>query len=202
MSVYQTQQHNERRQLSRARSALWNFREKGRDLLSVPKRQVKQWEAERNAALQREEQTRISAELVLNRVGDENAVLHDALVRAHREIRALKKCCARFPKLLEQKMSKVRERPLTLRLRNKGIYTAQARLLARTLVRVGCAQERVSEVIRMIGKAMGISVEGAMSARTVRRAMLELGAASDIQTAFEVLQAKCELQLSLDLCHH
>ncbi|KAI0708898.1 hypothetical protein C8T65DRAFT_695745 [Cerioporus squamosus] len=106
----------------------------------------------------------------------ENGRLRGLLAAVHREVRLLKKQLARVPKMVERKLMKERARPITLRLRDKGIYTAQARMLARTLVRFG---------------TLGVSVEGKMSARTVRRALLELGAASDIQTAYEILQAKC-----------
>ncbi|TFK82844.1 hypothetical protein K466DRAFT_499535, partial [Polyporus arcularius HHB13444] len=75
-------------------------------------------------------------------------------------------------------------------LKQKGIYTNHARALARVLIRCGCSQRKVGEVVQLVGKALGITVLGRMSAHTVRRVVLEGGIASDLQMGFELSEAK------------
>ncbi|RDX45192.1 hypothetical protein OH76DRAFT_1486504 [Lentinus brumalis] len=189
--AYQRQQRNGGRQLVRARRTIAILRERLKNFSKISRHLVRSSEVGRARAEKKEEETRSDAELVLERLSGENGSLRGALGRAHKAIYALQQRCNRFPKLLEQRLLKAKSQPLTVRLRKKGVYTAQARMLARMLVRTGCAQDRVGDILRLIGQALGVRVEGKMSSRTVRRAMLELGAAADIQTGFEVLIAKC-----------
>ena len=100
--------------------------------------------------------------------------------------------CARFPQVLTQELSKAHLKPHTFKLKCKGTYTAQARALARSLVRSGCAQEKVGTVLQLMGHLVGVSVKERMSARTVRRVIFEGGIASDIQAAHTILRAKSE----------
>ncbi len=72
--------------------------------------------------------------------------------------------------MLELWWEKASAQPVTMHLQEKGVYTAQARMLARTLVRFGCAQERVGDVLLLFGRMFGVSLEGKMSGHTVRRA--------------------------------
>ncbi|SJL15896.1 uncharacterized protein ARMOST_19404 [Armillaria ostoyae] len=68
----------------------------------------------------------------------------------------------------------------------KGVYTPQARALAHDLVKAGISQKHVGEVIYLIAKYTGLSVKGAMSHRTVGRAITEDGVAAKLQLAYEL----------------
>ncbi len=82
----------------------------------------------------------------------------------------------------------------------KGVYTPQARALARDLVKAGISQKRVGEVIYLIAKYAGLSVKGVMSCRTVGRAITEGGAAAKLQLAYELNGVKGTYR-TLYLCY-
>ncbi|KAJ6548832.1 hypothetical protein B0H19DRAFT_952564, partial [Mycena capillaripes] len=69
------------------------------------------------------------------------------------------------------------------------LYTADARAMARTLVKAGCSQEKVGSVIQYVAQKAGRTVKGKMSRRTVQRSMVEGGVAARIQLAHEMAQA-------------
>ncbi|KAH9894908.1 hypothetical protein C8Q73DRAFT_645769 [Cubamyces lactineus] len=73
-----------------------------------------------------------------------------------------------------------------INLKEKGVYTAHARQLARLLVRAGCAPDKIGAVVQRFGRVFGIPIKGKMSGRTVRRAVAEAGKASDIQLGYEL----------------
>ncbi|KAJ6489320.1 hypothetical protein C8R47DRAFT_1215669 [Mycena vitilis] len=75
------------------------------------------------------------------------------------------------------------------KLRKGGSYTADARAMARTLVKAGCSQEKVGSVIRYVAKKAGLEVKEEMSRRTVQRSLIEGGVAARIQLAHEMAQA-------------
>jgi hypothetical protein len=71
----------------------------------------------------------------------------------------------------------------------KGVYTPQARALARTLVTAGCTQDFVGVLIQKICKTVGVTVEEKMSRHTVARAIKEGGVAAKMQLAYELAEA-------------
>ncbi|KAJ7289904.1 hypothetical protein C8J57DRAFT_1046809 [Mycena rebaudengoi] len=75
------------------------------------------------------------------------------------------------------------------RLVASGVYTADARAMARMLVKAGCSQGKVGEVVRYVAKKAGLDVKGNMSRWTVQRALMEGGVAARIQLGFEMSQA-------------
>ncbi|KAH9849141.1 hypothetical protein C2E23DRAFT_936343 [Lenzites betulinus] len=91
--------------------------------------------------------------------------------------------------ILAARIEKAKSAPAVFRLRQKGIYTAEARMLARLLVRAGCGQEKIGKLIQLFGRVFGRPVHDRMSAHTVRRAVYEGGKASDIQIGYEVSRA-------------
>ena len=70
-----------------------------------------------------------------------------------------------------------------------GVYTAQARRLARELLKAGCSSERVSDAMLACAKAFGIKVHGKMSGRTVLRARDEGGYFGLMQLGREIIQS-------------
>lgn len=82
--------------------------------------------------------------------------------------------------------SKLKQPPLIKRLLHKGVYTTQAREIARLLVKSGCAERKIGKVIKSVGRIFGVEVEGNMSQRTVQRVILEGGIATDVQLGFEM----------------
>lgn len=74
-------------------------------------------------------------------------------------------------------------------LMRKGAYTVQARAIARYLVKTGTAESHVGQAIKHLGGMLGLEVNKIMSRRTVQRAMLEEGVASDLQLGFEMVKS-------------
>ncbi|KAJ7248128.1 hypothetical protein B0H12DRAFT_1000452, partial [Mycena haematopus] len=73
---------------------------------------------------------------------------------------------------------------------SKGIYTVEARKLARIMADSGCARSKVGPLMEHIGGVFGIQINRAMSRRTVGRAIEEGGVASKMQVAYELSQSK------------
>jgi len=108
--------------------------------------------------------------------------------------RNLQKRCNRIPEIKAKAAKKARihanKENRTHKLHHKGVYSPQARDLARTLVAAGCSQQYVGNVIHAVCKNAGVAVQGSMSRRTVSRAILEGGIAAQIQVGHELAQAE------------
>lgn len=108
--------------------------------------------------------------------------------------RNLQKRCNRIPEIKAKAAKKARihanKENRTHKLLHKGVYSPQARDLARTLVAAGCSQQYVGNVIHAVCKNAGVAVQGSMSRRTVSRAILEGGIAAQIQIGHELAQAE------------
>jgi len=72
----------------------------------------------------------------------------------------------------------------------QGIFTNETRALARNLVQLGVPAVNVNDVIHTVAQPMGITVDGIISDRTVRRTVLEGGIAAQVQFADEVHHAQ------------
>ncbi|KDQ57065.1 hypothetical protein JAAARDRAFT_131143 [Jaapia argillacea MUCL 33604] len=79
---------------------------------------------------------------------------------------------------------------LKFKLRDKGAYASETRALVRALVNSGCSQRKVGKVLKLVGKAMGMSIDREISRRTVGRIILEGGIAAEMQIGYEVSQVK------------
>ncbi|KAJ6451181.1 hypothetical protein C8R45DRAFT_1113723 [Mycena sanguinolenta] len=132
---------------------------------------------------------------LLNQSDAETARLKSLLHNSRQKIRAiqmqnLRSChsrdSARAKAQQALEVSKVKTR---WNVRKGGTYTADARAMARALVRAGCSQEKVGEMIQYVGRMAGRSVHQRMSRRTVQRALIEGGVAARIQLAHEMSQA-------------
>ena len=79
-----------------------------------------------------------------------------------------------------------------------GVYTAQARRLARELLKAGCSSERVGDAILACARAFGIKVHKKMSGRTALRARDEGGYFGLMQLGREIIQSSgfsCDLSI-------
>ena len=188
VSSLKVQRHNDHRRLKRAKEALSRARQKLRIMEKERDRAIHS----AAAATQREHETREDAQALLARGDLVRSRLQVRLSRCLKEIRALEKRCERFPQVLAAHVRRARNTPALFRLKTKGVYTPQARALARSLVLNGCSHIRVGLVVRMVGELFGITVDGKMSAHFVRRAVVEGGVASDIQLGYEITQANSQ----------
>ncbi|KAF8205788.1 hypothetical protein K438DRAFT_1579294 [Mycena galopus ATCC 62051] len=68
----------------------------------------------------------------------------------------------------------------------KGVYTFQARKLARMMVDAGCARGKVGPLMERVAGVFGIHINRTMSRRTVSRAIEEGGIAAKMQIAYEI----------------
>ncbi len=182
---YKAQRHNDRRKLERAQKGLATLR-KRMEVLGQAQKAANTAAKERRDAEMREDHVRGDAEFVLARIGTVNRELRGDLRLCHRRIRTLEKLCARFPKRLADRVERAKIRPVTFRLKKKGIYTSQARALAGMLIRSGCSQSKVGGLVQKVGAAFGISIPERMSGRTVQRSVLERKIAYDIQLGYEL----------------
>ena len=73
-----------------------------------------------------------------------------------------------------------------------GVYTMEARQLARALLRAGCAGERVGDAIKACAKAFRVRVTRVLSRHTVFRARDEGGEFALMQLGREISQSKGE----------
>ncbi|KAH9898167.1 hypothetical protein C8Q73DRAFT_779911 [Cubamyces lactineus] len=186
LKTFEKRHHNERRQLGRAVRAAAKLREKLKSCRVSEKRALKMRESSRIAAVRANERAQRDVVTVLGRMADERDTLQSNLQSCRSKIRALEKQCARFPLILETRIAKAKVAPTVFRLKRKGIYTTEARMLARLLISSGCAQEKVGRLVQQFGRIFGCHVKEQMSAHTIRRAVFEGCIASDIQIGHEI----------------
>jgi hypothetical protein len=121
---------------------------------------------------------------------------NDAL---RKTLRALKARCARAPRILKRVVHKASLCPNVIKLTKHGVFTPEARALARIMVRSGCSQAKVGGVIQSMGKLLGITIKTPMSRQTVGRAILEGGVAAKIQLGYEMSRTKSETLLIMKI---
>ncbi|KAJ7432948.1 hypothetical protein FB451DRAFT_1065022, partial [Mycena latifolia] len=87
-----------------------------------------------------------------------------------------------------RKIARIRARPHISKLTRRGIYTVQARHMARIMADAGCARAKVGPLMTKIAAIFGVKIDGnrTMSRRTVGRAILEGGVASRMQVVHEL----------------
>ena len=115
------------------------------------------------------------------------------LVESRDRVRALQMRSTRAPAVQEKAIQKaiiqLEKDETVYKLMEKGVYTPQARALARTLVTAGCTQDFVGVLIQKICGTVGVTVEERMSRHTVARAVAEGGIAAKMQLAYELAEA-------------
>ncbi|KAJ6486259.1 hypothetical protein C8R47DRAFT_956996, partial [Mycena vitilis] len=72
----------------------------------------------------------------------------------------------------------------------KGIYTMEARKLARIMVDSGCARGKVGPLMQKIGDIFGVHIDQEISRRTVGRAIEEGGVAAKMQVVYELSKSE------------
>jgi len=135
----------------------------------------------------------------------EIALCKEKLAQSKLEVRALKARLDRAPGIrerdLQKALGKMQKNQQVFDLMAKGIYTPQARALARNLVTAGCSQDSVGILIQKIAHTVGVQVPVVMSRRTVHRAIAEGGIAAKMQLGMQVAGAK-SLTVSNDSTQH
>jgi hypothetical protein len=120
--------------------------------------------------------------------------LQAKLSNTRAQLKTFKKRCDRMPDIQAKAIKKARDHAnkenKTHKLLHKGIYSPQARQLARELVAAGCSQDYVGRVIQTVCGAAGVTVKDHMSRRTVARSILEGQVAAQIQIGHELAQTK------------
>ncbi|KAJ7213194.1 hypothetical protein GGX14DRAFT_519404 [Mycena pura] len=99
--------------------------------------------------------------------------------------KALQQRIQRSVKTLTQSVNRAKKHHFC-RATEKGVYTIQARRLARIMVDSGCARAKVGPLMAQIGAVFGVHINREMSRRTVGRAIEEGGVAAKMQIAYEL----------------
>ena len=115
--------------------------------------------------------------------------LKNTLNESRKKVQALQKQVKCQPQALERAVEKAVKQQKTYDLLKKGVYTPEARALARLLVQAGCSQDYVGEVIQKICHQVGVEVTGKMSWRSVSQSILEGGVAAELQLVHEITNA-------------
>ncbi|KAF8148589.1 hypothetical protein B0H34DRAFT_828386 [Crassisporium funariophilum] len=116
----------------------------------------------------------------------------------------LKKKASQFHAIKESMQERARRSAAhgyIFKLTHRGIYTKEARRLARYLLSVGTAEAKVGKAISAVGKVMGVEVNCVMDKRTVKRAVLESGVAAEIQLGYKMAKSD-KIAYSSDLTSH
>ncbi|KAJ7229548.1 hypothetical protein B0H12DRAFT_1077403 [Mycena haematopus] len=100
--------------------------------------------------------------------------------------KALQQKVQRAAGVLSRSISRAKTKRTLCRVTQKGIYTIQARKLARLMVDAGCARGKVGTLMERVGEIFGVHINRVMSRRTVGRAILEGGVAAKMQITYEL----------------
>ncbi|KAJ7877146.1 hypothetical protein B0H13DRAFT_1631869 [Mycena leptocephala] len=119
--------------------------------------------------------------------GQKKSAESKATIDAQRkQIKAQKQRLRRSIRGLSRAVERAKKKWSFCRLTQKGIYTAQARRLARVMADSGCARSKVGPLMVRIGEIFGIRIDRAMDRRTVGRAIEEGGVAARMQVIYEL----------------
>jgi hypothetical protein len=119
--------------------------------------------------------------------GQKKSADSKATIDAQRkQIKAQKQRLRRSIRGLSRVVERAKKKWSFCRLTQKGIYSAQARRLARVMADSGCARSKVGPLMVRIGEIFGIRVDRAMDRRTVGRAIEEGGVAARMQVIYEL----------------
>jgi hypothetical protein len=112
-----------------------------------------------------------------------------------RQIKALKQRVRRSIRSLSRTVNRVKNNSSVGRLTKRGVYTMQARSLARVMADSGCARGKVGPLLERIGEIFGVRVNRSMSRRTVGRAIEEGGIAARVQAIYELSQSQVRTRI-------
>ncbi|KAF7336494.1 hypothetical protein MSAN_02304100 [Mycena sanguinolenta] len=125
--------------------------------------------------------TRRTADLSAQRVKELSSILEELVAENRKksteskgtintlrgQIKALMQRVRRSIRSLARRVDRARKQLSIRRVTNKGIYTVEARKLARIMVDSGCARGKVGPLMEQIGGVFGLHINRAMSRRTV-----------------------------------
>jgi hypothetical protein len=100
--------------------------------------------------------------------------------------KALQQKVQRAAGILSHSIARAKSKRIFCRVTQKGIYTIQARKLARIMVDAGCARGKVGTLMERVGEIFGVHINRSMSRRTVSRAVGEGGVAAKMQITYEL----------------
>lgn len=106
-----------------------------------------------------------------------------------RRNKALQQRLKRTAGSLSRSLTRAKKSPMR-RITEKGIYTMQARKLARMMTDSGCARGKVGSLMQRLGDMFGVHISREMSRRTVGRAIEEGGVAAKMQVVYELSKNK------------
>ncbi|KAJ7080892.1 hypothetical protein B0H15DRAFT_953240 [Mycena belliarum] len=101
-------------------------------------------------------------------------------------VRALQKRMDRSVGVLSRAVDRAWKKPLVRRITQRGIFTVEARKIARTMAAAGCSRGSIGPLLRRVAEIFGIKVDREMSRRTAGRVILEGGVATKMQVQFEL----------------
>lgn len=139
-----------------------------------------------------------SYKITVENLSRKNSKTQEILAFLRKTNRTLKARADRAPDVLARAVQKARLRPRTAKLTKLGVYTPEARALARFVAKSGCAREKVGPLIRDIANFFGITVKNAMSRRSVGRAILEGGIAAEVQLGYELTNTESAYLVHFD----
>ena len=130
---------------------------------------------------------------VIDKLMEKLQVMDVNLKDSKKHVHALEMRCTQAPEIMAKKIAqaeeKVQQQKKELHLVQKGVYTPEARTLARMLTHAGCTKHYVGAVIKAVCDLAGVSVDAEMSSRTVGRAIIEGGVAAEMQLGYEIAMA-------------
>ncbi|KAJ7154373.1 hypothetical protein C8R43DRAFT_1126450 [Mycena crocata] len=147
----------------------------------------------RNTALEAEAHAQASLRRVTSHSESEIARYKNILTKSRSKVRGLQTQNLRTErsrnKAVEKALKSAKKKENRWRLVKNGMYTGDARAMARFLHRAGCTQGKVGAVIKYVAEKSGLVVKETMSRCSVQRAIMEGGVAARIQLAHEMAQA-------------
>ncbi|KAJ7075390.1 hypothetical protein B0H15DRAFT_791892, partial [Mycena belliarum] len=113
-----------------------------------------------------------------------------AIGTLRKQVKALKQRIRRSMQSLTRTVARAKRKESMRRITEKGIYTMEARKLARIMVDSGCARGKVGSLMKEIGSVFGVHISRGISRRTVGRAIEEGGVGTKMQVAYELLNCQ------------
>lgn len=145
------------------------------------------------------EQVKAAADKAIDGLQARIHTLETACKDLQQERTVLWKRCRRLESALKalkkRATEKAKTHPALFNLTYKGVYTAEARSLARMMVATGTAEAKVGTALQEVARILGIKIKRKMSKRTVQRTIFESGVAADIQLAYEMARAESKMTI-------
>jgi chromosome segregation ATPase len=195
---FQRQLHNERRKSARAKRKLDELQEEVHDCqsrITVLEGNARMLDIKLLQELAHSRAALSKSEAMISKT-------KHPLSQAQARITTLTKTRDRLVKRVARlpgKVKSVLEKPHALK--EKGIFTEQARTMTRELVKAGVPMEQVGSAVKAVAQGFGVNIKGNISARSVGRITLEGGIAAQLQLVHEIQHAPGKLVLKFRLTY-